>query len=115
MKDNGHGEKGKRRGVRRSRTAHNVAPRGSVEEVAAQLAPLEEQKAARGGRSGAGDNGAIVVDTGTLKLPEGLVEEKEKQNRLWGIEPVVAFIVVLMLVFILFIAWEISRMPTPTG
>jgi hypothetical protein len=116
MKDNGRGNSGKRRGVRRSRTAHNAAPSGTVEEVAAQLAPLEEQEAAGRARSNEGDNnGAIVVDTGTLNLPEGLVEEKKKRDRLLGIEPVVAFIIALALAFIIFIAWEISRMPPPTG
>jgi hypothetical protein len=99
---------------RRSMKLHShVAPSGDTEELAAQLAPLEERGRAGGG--GAPNNGgSIVVDTGALKLPEGLVAEREKDKRLLGFEPVVLFIVVLALAFIAFIAWQISRM-APTS
>ncbi|MDT7602418.1 MAG: hypothetical protein QOF61_415 [Acidobacteriota bacterium] len=114
---NGKNDKGEerdaRRHVRGSHAArHRTEPSGSVEEVAAQLAPLEEQTAAR--ESGAKNGGAIVVDTGTLNLPEGIVEKKEKKRLLLGFEPVVLIIVALALVFILFIAWQISQMPATT-
>jgi hypothetical protein len=111
---NGKVERDARRHVRGSHAArHRTEPSGSVEDVAAQLAPLEEQTAAR--KSGANNGGAIVVDTGTLKLPEGLVEEKQKKRLILGVEPVVFFIIAFAVLFILFIAWQISRMPTPSG
>ncbi|MFL6229841.1 MAG: hypothetical protein ACJ741_13800 [Pyrinomonadaceae bacterium] len=115
---NGRGaEKHARRHVRRSHTVrHRAEPSGNVEEVAAQLAPLEEQTAARASEAGANNNGgAIVVDTGVLKLPAGLVEEKQQQRLMLGVEPVVFFIIVFAVVFILFIAWQISQMPPPSG
>jgi hypothetical protein len=97
---------------RRSVKLHShVEQSGDTAELAAQLAPLEE----RGGGAhsgGAHDNGgSIVVDTGALKLPEGLVAQQEKDRRLWGFEPVVLFIIVVSLAFIAFVAWQISRMP----
>jgi hypothetical protein len=93
----------------------HVAPSGDTKELAAQLAPLEEQGG--GGDEGGGarnNGGSIVVDTGTLKLPRGLTAEQGKEKRLLGFEPVVLFIVVLSLAFIAFIAWQISRM-SPAG
>jgi hypothetical protein len=99
---------------RRSVKLHShVEPSGDTKDLAAQLAPLEE----RGGATHAGNNngGSIVVDTGALKLPEGLVAQQEKEKRLLGFEPVVLFIVVLMLAFIAFVAWQISQMPAPAN
>jgi hypothetical protein len=109
------GEQHARRHVRGSHAArHRTAPSGNAEDVAAQLAPLEEQTAAR--KSGATGGGSIVVDTSALKIPGGLVEEKERKQLIMGFEPVVLFIIALAVIFILFIAWRISQMPTtPTG
>jgi hypothetical protein len=105
-----------RRHVRGSHVArHRTAPSGDAEDVAAQLAPLEEQTAARQSQAGANNGGSIVVDTSALHLPEGLVEEKEKKKLILGFEPVVLFIIALAVVFILFIAWQISRMPATGG
>ena len=105
-----------RRKPRRSMKLHShVAASGDTKELAAQLAPLEER--GRGAQAGGGQNngGSIVVDTGALKLPEGLVAERERDRRILGFEPVVLFIVVVALAFIAFIAWKISEMPTPPG
>ena len=108
---------GARRKRRRSRGwfgRHRGEPTGTVEELAAQLAPLEEQTAARGKQAGANNGGgAIVVDASAVKLPEGLGEEK-KERLVLGFEPVVLAILVFAVAFIVFIAWQISQMPTPT-
>jgi hypothetical protein len=107
MKKNG-------RKTRRSMKLHShVAPSGSAEELAAQLAPLEERGGAQAGNNN-NNGGSIVVDTGALKMPEGLVAEQEKNKRLLGFEPVVLFIIVLSLAFIAFIAWQISQMSPPS-
>lgn len=90
---------------------HHTEPAGSVEELAARLAPLEEQKGARAGDT----RGAIVVDTGKLKLPEGIGANEAKGAVLFGIEPVVVVIVALLALFILFVAWEISRTTVAGG
>jgi hypothetical protein len=118
MSGNGDGQLKKRkpRGAGlRGLVRHRAEPSGDSEELAAQLAPLEEQTATRGAQGGANNHdGAIVVDTGALKLPEGIGADTSKRRGLFGVEPVILVIVALMLAFILFIAWQISQMPTPT-
>lgn len=99
---------------RRSVKLHShVEPSGDTKDLAAQLAPLEERDGAS--QAGGHDNGgSIVVDTGALKMPEGLVAQQEKDKLLLGFEPVVLFIVVMMLAFIAFVAWQISQMAPPS-
>lgn len=95
--------------------------KGDTVQLAAQLAPLEEQKrrnAPEQGDSGQGaiqagatqEYGAIVVGNETVHLHEDLMEGKVRSGFL-GMEPVVLVILVLMLAFIAFIAWQISIMP----
>jgi hypothetical protein len=95
--------------------------KGDTAQLAAQLAPLEEQNRhaaqqqggkAQGPTNGAANRepGSIVVDTGSLMLPKGIVEAEERKGRR-GIEPVVLVILSVMLAFIAFIAWQISQMP----
>lgn len=109
---------GARRKKRRSRGwfgRHRGEPTGTIEELAAQLAPLEEQTAQRGKQAGANNNGgAIVVDASAVKLPEGLAEEK-KERLILGFEPLVLVILAVAVAFIIFIAWQVSQMPMPTG
>jgi len=87
-------------------------------ELASQLAPLEELKpAGPGGRINgsagvAQEHGAIVVGTEQTAVPREVIESEER-NGLFGIEPVVIIIVGLLLVFIAFIAWQVSRMVLP--
>ncbi|HZH89355.1 MAG TPA: hypothetical protein VEX70_01920 [Pyrinomonadaceae bacterium] len=106
------------------RDRHKKRQKADTAQLAAQLAPLEEQDkhaAARqsgNGRSGAAQNGgrliqehgALIVDTDNLHLPVELTEAGK--GRIWEIESVVLVIVGAMLAFIAFIAWQISRMPT---
>ena len=79
-------------------------------ELAAQLAPLEEQQ--EGQTDGARRNrrlpGAIIVDTAELKLPEGIGEEEKQGAKLSDINPVVAFIFVFSILFIAFISYLIA-------
>ncbi|HYP00370.1 MAG TPA: hypothetical protein VER76_09300 [Pyrinomonadaceae bacterium] len=98
--------------------------RGDTAQLAAQLAPLEEQDAQAARQQGANgrgtdqnggsrliqENGALIVDTDNLHLPKELTETGA--SRFWDIEPVVLVIVGAMLIFIAFIAWKISEMPT---
>ncbi len=79
-------------------------------EKASRLAPPEEQ--ARG-QQGAGSDGrgAIIVDTGELKLPKNF-GGGEKDDSIWyRPDPVVIFILCAVLLFIAFIALLIARMP----
>ena len=91
------------------------------DELAAQLAPLEEQdKQAAAEQVGSDLNstsvqadpgyGAIIVDNDSLKIPTGITEEQD-EKRFFGLEPVVLVVMILVLVFIAFIAWQITLMP----
>ncbi|HLL16911.1 MAG TPA: hypothetical protein VK388_17760, partial [Pyrinomonadaceae bacterium] len=102
------------------RDRHKKRKKGDTAQLAAQLAPLEEQDkraAQRQGGGGANQNGsrliqeqgALIVDTDNLNLPRELTEAGK--GRIWDIEPVVLVIVGAMLLFIAFIAWQISLMP----
>ena len=95
--------------------------KGDTDQLAAQLAPLEEQdKPAAEQQLGSPLNlvsskadqhfGAIVVDNEDLKVPTDIMESREEKHFL-GIEPVVLVVLILMLSFIGFIAWQISLMP----
>ena len=97
--------------------AHRVRHRsGDSRELAAQLAPLEELRessaASRtdGSQLVAQENGAIVVGADQPELAKEVVAAEERKGAL-GLEPVVIVIVGLILAFIGFIAWQISRMP----
>ena len=95
--------------------------KGDTDQLAAQLAPLEEQDKPAAehqignqldltnGSTGQ-DAGAIIVDSKHLKISTDLVEG-QNENRLLGLEPVVLVVLVIMLSFIAFIAWQISLMP----
>jgi hypothetical protein len=94
--------------------------KGDTAQLAAQLAPLEEQDAraaraqgANGRKQNGGgliqEHGALIVSTDHLNLPSEFTESRGE--KLWEIEPVVLVIVGAMLLFILFIAWQISQMP----
>jgi hypothetical protein len=95
--------------------------KGDTTKLAAQLAPLEEQKernapqhvdsghaAIQGGATQ--EYGAIVVDNESVRLSNDIMEGKGG-SRFLGMEPVVLAILAFMLAFIAFIAWQISRMP----
>ena len=92
---------------------------GDTRELAERLAPLEElapaeskKPAARVDNSQivAQEEGAIVVGRNKPALPED-VSDRSDRNGIFGLEPVVIVIVGLLLAFIVFIAWQISRMP----
>lgn len=95
--------------------AHRVRHR-SGDELAAQLAPLEELGEScepgqiNGSQFMAQENGAIVVGVEQPEVGKEVVAAKER-NGAFGLEPVVIVIVGLMLAFIMFIAWQISQMP----
>ncbi|HEY0084219.1 MAG TPA: hypothetical protein VGB61_15675 [Pyrinomonadaceae bacterium] len=105
------------------RDRHKKRKKGDTAQLAAQLAPLEEQdkQAARRqqGTNGHGtgqnggrliqETGALIIDTDHLNLAPELTETG--RGKVWDIEPVVLVIVCAVLVFIAFIAWQISLMP----
>lgn len=101
--------------------ARGKRKKGDTDQLAAQLAPLEEQdKPAAEHQTGtrmnssvgqAGqDYGAIIVDNENLNVPTDIVEGRD-EKRFLGIEPVVLVVLIIVLSFIAFIAWQISLMP----
>jgi hypothetical protein len=96
---------------------------GDSRELAEQLAPLEELLPTESAKPAnhsdnsqlvAQENGAIVVGRNKLTLPEDVVDVTDRKLIL-GLEPVVLVIAVLFLTFIVFIAWQVSRMAAPTN
>jgi hypothetical protein len=92
-----------------SRREHNPVGAGSEEAaaLASSLAPLEEQES----NFKKHPNGKILLDTSELKLPKEFIEE-DKDGRGFGLEPVVIFILALVLAFIGLMAYLISIEPT---
>ena len=95
--------------------------KGDTGQLAAQLAPLEEQnKPAAESQLGTpletagnqvdGRFGDIIVDNDDLKVPADIMETPGGRHFL-GIEPVVLVVLILMLVFIAFITWQITLLP----
>ena len=89
-------------------------------DLASQLAPLEEQDLQAASKQSAmsatltggahQESGAIVVENRDPNFSTDIAE-KPQRERLIGMEPVVLVILISMLVFIAFIAWQISLMP----
>jgi hypothetical protein len=94
--------------------------KGDTAQLAAQLAPLEEldksSASAQLGRATPVDDpndpnyGAIVVDNEGLNVPKDIMEGGDEKTY-FGMEPVVLVILGFMLLFIAFIAWQISLLP----
>lgn len=94
--------------------------KGDTAQLAAQLAPLEEQNKQAAAQQtdkpalitgGASQEiGAIVIDNTPASLSADITEGRSGKTFL-GMEPVVLVILGGMLAFIVFIAWQISLMP----
>ena len=95
---------------------HPRRRKGDTRDLAARLAPLEELiKSGETSQTNAKqvvaqEEGAIVVGSEQAELAKEVVEVEE-QHGAFSMEPVVIFIVVLLLAFIVFIAWQISQLP----
>jgi hypothetical protein len=93
-----------------SRREHNPVKTsgGEAAERAAHLAPPEERTDGQ-----AKQDEVLSVDTGGLKLPEGLrIESEERTQGFFHLEPVVIFILFLALAFIAYITYLISLEPS---
>jgi hypothetical protein len=92
--------------------------KGDTAQLAAQLAPLEEQdhraakrqpenKAAVVKMQSDPGFSAIVVDNEDLIVPKDIMEGGDEKTY-FGMEPVVIVILGVMLFFIAFVAWQIT-------
>lgn len=100
---------------------HEKHKKGDTARLAAQLAPLEEQQPSAAKKQlpdtpevadFQSDSifSAIVVDKDNLAVPTEIMEGGDEKTYL-GMEPVVIVILGIMLIFIAFIAWQITLMP----
>jgi hypothetical protein len=106
--------------MRRQARSRGKRKKGDAAQLAAQLAPLEEWQKTNGKPTGFGPHvgdpradphfAAIVVDNEGLNVPRDIMEGGDEKTFL-GMEPVVIVILAVMLIFIAFIAWQISQMP----
>ena len=105
--------------IRRRRHKHGREGRKKhTDELSAMLAPLEElmpEAAAPPAQHVNGDyhDATIRVDSSSVKAPEQLLEEDEPREglRVFRLEPLVIVILSIMLAFIAFVAWQITKMP----
>jgi cytochrome c-type biogenesis protein CcmH/NrfG len=100
---------------KRRRHPRQSSRKGDKAQLAAELAPLEEldREAARkqGQLEEANpEQGAIVVDTRKMQLPRGVDQAGEGKTS-WRIEPVVIVVAGLLLLYLVYITWQISLMP----
>ena len=85
-------------------------------QEAARLTPLEETEqfkdSSQSDSSQHVPDDTIRVDSKSVPMPEHLIEDENREGTaIFRLEPVVLFILVVMLVFIAFIAWQITLMP----
>ena len=82
-------------------------------DEAARLTPLEETEAFKDSPQSDGKRNAdtIRVDSSNVVMPEHLVEDEREGASIFKLEPVVVFILVVMLAFIAFVVWQITLMP----
>jgi hypothetical protein len=83
-------------------------------DSAGRLAPLEETEGFKDSQqadSAHTPDDTIRVDSKSVRMPENLVDDEREGASIFRLEPVALFILVLMLAFIAFVAWQISLMP----
>ena len=85
--------------------------------MAERLKPLEETEEFKDspqveGQQRAAADDTIRADSKSVPMPENLIDDDEREGAsIFRLEPVVLFILVAMLAFIAFVAWQITFMP----
>ena len=105
--------------IRRRRHQHGGGEerRKHEQEMAARLAPLEETAAFKESDQSTGEHTApdtITVSNQSVKMPDKFLEEERDASGIFKLEPLVLAILVVMLLFIAFVAWQITLMPAPS-
>ena len=85
-------------------------------DIAGRLKPLEETEEFKdspqveAGPRAADDT--IRVDSKSVPMPESLMDDDEREGAsIFRLEPVVLFVLLFMLAFIAFVAWQVTLMP----
>ena len=84
------------------------------EDAAQRLAPLEETDAFNDSQqkdSTHAPDDTIRVDSASVQMPESFVDDEREGASIFRLEPVAVAILLAMLAFIAFVAWQISLMP----
>jgi hypothetical protein len=96
-------------------SGHSHGRDSDKSEEAKRLTPLEETEEFKDSpQSDVQPHGAddtIRVDSKSIHMPESLVDDEREGASIFRLEPVVVFLLLAMLAFIAFIAWQITRMP----
>jgi hypothetical protein len=95
-------------------SGHKHGHKHDEEDEAARLTPLEET--AEFTESLQVDSGhkakdTIRVDSASVPMPEHLLEDEREGSNIFRLEPVVIFVLVVMLTFIALVAWQVTLMP----
>jgi hypothetical protein len=83
-------------------------------DEAERLTPLEETEEFKDSpqvESTRPADDTIRIDNTSVPMPESLLEEEREGSSIFRLEPVVLFVLILMLAFIAFIAWQVTLMP----
>lgn len=85
------------------------------ENEADRLAPLEEtdafEESHQKDASAHTPDDTIRVDSASVPMPESFEDDEREGASIFRLEPVALFILLAMLAFIAFVAWQISLMP----
>jgi len=83
--------------------------------MAERLTPLEEteefKEAHQGEQAPGAADDTIRIDRKSVPMPEHLLEDEREGSSIFRLEPVVLFVLLFMLAFIAFVAWQVTRMP----
>jgi hypothetical protein len=83
--------------------------------MAERLKPLEEteefKKSAQRDANPGGADDTIRIDNKSVPMPEHLIDDEREGASIFRLEPLVLFILIAMLLFIAFIAWQVTLMP----
>lgn len=94
--------------------SHHEHEREPEENVADRLAPLEETDAFEESHqkdSAHAADDTIRVDSSSVRMPESFADDEREGASIFRLEPIALFLLVAMLAFIAFVAWQISLMP----
>ena len=106
--------------IRRRRHSHSSKHerRQHEQEMADRLAPLEETAAFKESDQRTGEHAApdtITVSNQSVKMPDKFLEEERNASGIFKLEPLVLAILVVMLLFIAFVAWQVTGMTEPSN
>lgn len=84
-------------------------------DIAERLTPLEETAEFKDspqveGQQRVADD-TIRVDSKSVPMPDHLIDDEREGASIFRLEPVVVSILIAMLAFIAFVAWQITLMP----